>query len=747
MTQPNTPTLNTQTARDALALIRDHHVLVAIPQMGGKAEGLEVNVSDPASWQRAHDWMTAKQAARWNIYFHPNAVRPGLSKKAQKTDIVACDWVQSDIDPTKGKPYDVARSEAWQTVEGLLHGPTPPTLIFDSGNGFYPLWRLSEPVDVDTYDTANNAWNASHGVGGTFNADRILKLPGTIAYSNQKKLDDGYPETSQSGVVYVNGAILSVDTFKAVGAAYVPPKRQVEQTQDAAFVEAPLDPLLIARVVDMRAKDDRFDKHMGSGNDDKSGALWGIANKLAKAGFTSHEFAAVVGQLSEDALDHCERADVNYTRALRRAWDAARADMAAHLNALGPVRLPDTTTPVPVPPNRRSVREGEYVTVDGKLRWCLATAVAILECHDDWADVLAFNDFTGEIVICRPIPSSDGRGFQAHHMTDLDVAHAESWFNRIGFHNAKETTIRRAMVKVAHQNVIDPVRHYLEDLRWDGVPRLNKWLTTYAGAPDNFYTNEMGRCMLVGAVARVLQPGCKVDTMPILEGPQGINKSQMLRVLAGDEYFGDSLPPLKDKDAADYLAGLWFVEMAELDMMNRATMETTKSFLARQDDRFRPAYARDKIKRPRRCIFVGTTNQDNYLRDETGNRRFWPVQVTRINLEALRTDRDQIWAEAVATYHQRPVWWLEGIAEQLATGEQKKRNEDDPWTSDVLGYVESKHEVSIREILKLSGVVTKSDLTRGDSNRVAGILKAHGWKRDGLITNGTFRNAAKYIRR
>ncbi len=323
-----------------MALIRDHHVLVAIPGMGGTPEGLEVTLSDPASWQRAHDWMSAKQAAGWNIYFHPNAVRPGLSKKAQKADIVACDWVQSDIDPTKGKPYDVARSEAWQTVQGLLHGATPPTLIFDSGNGFYPLWRLSEPVDVDTYDTANKGWNASHGVGGTFNADRILKLPGTIAYSNQKKLDAGYPQASQAAVLYVNGAILDVGTFKAAGAAYVAPKREVEQTQDAAFVEAPLDPLLIARVVDLRAKDARFDKHMGSGNDDKSGALWGIAKKLAAVGFTTHEFAAVVGQLSEDALDHCERKDVNYTRALRRAWDAAVSEHEAHMTALGPARIP-----------------------------------------------------------------------------------------------------------------------------------------------------------------------------------------------------------------------------------------------------------------------------------------------------------------------------------------------------------------------------------------------------------------------
>lgn len=280
---------------------------------------------------------------------------------------------------------------------------------------------------------------------------------------------------------------------------------------------------------------------------------------------------------------------------------------------------------IPKTRDYRQPLEGEFIVNDkGAVVWCIPTALAYLEVQDEWVGVLAYDEFADDYMITKPIPFTRITDFQHHKMTDVDLDNAEAYFNRIGFPKATESIVGKAVRKAARLNTINPVKQYLSDIKWDGTPRLDMWLTTHHGAGDSVYTRAIGRGTLIGAVARVMSPGCKVDTMLILEGPQGINKSQALRVLAGSEYFTDSMPDLKNKDAADNIKGIWIVEMAELDMMVRSTMETTKAFLSRQHDRYRPSYGRTRIDQPRRCIFIGTTNQDNYLRDETGSRRFWP---------------------------------------------------------------------------------------------------------------------------
>ncbi|MCU9839152.1 PriCT-2 domain-containing protein [Ruegeria sp. WL0004] len=455
---------------------------------------------------------------------------------------------------------------------------------------------------------------------------------------------------------------------------------------------------------------------------------WGtIMNELRRAGVV----------LPPD-LEARRRADLGQRRFER---DVAKLPPASGVVPVGAMPLGSVTEA------RRELIEGEFISDGTKLIWCTSTALALLETHDAWADVLAFDEFLGEVQICQPIPGTDPRRFKPHAMAAEDVAAAEIWFNRQGFPRATENVVAKAMLAAANQNTVDPVRFYLEALTWDGTPRLATWLSVYMGASSDLYVSEVGKRTLIGAVARAVDPGCKVDTMTILEGRQGIRKSQALRVLASPDWFADSVPDLKTKDAADYLQGVWIIEMAELEMVRRAEMETTKAFLSRQDDRYRPAYGRTKVKRPRRCIFIGTTNQDNYLRDETGSRRFWPVEVKTIDLAALKRDRDQLWAEAYAAYKAGEQWWLSGIVETLATAEQRKRNQDDPWTGPVLGYVDERAEVSIREILFCAlGFDKPKDISRSDSDRVAGILKANGWKRDGQFTSGSLKGQARYLR-
>ena len=203
---------------------------------------------------------------------------------------------------------------------------------------------------------------------------------------------------------------------------------------------------------------------------------------------------------------------------------------------------------------------------------------------------------------------------------------------------------------------------------------------TYLGRRDTPLNRAIGSRWMISAVARIMQPGAKVDHMLILEGPQGTKKSSALKMLAGADWFTDELAEIGSKDAAQQMRGIWIIEIAELDAISRAEVSRIKAFLSRTTDRYRPPYERYVVEVPRQCVFAGSVNPDTYLRDETGNRRFWPVRCGNINLDALSRDRDQLWAEAVARYRDGTIWWL-NEAELIADAkiEQDQRYQADAW--------------------------------------------------------------------
>jgi predicted P-loop ATPase len=210
---------------------------------------------------------------------------------------------------------------------------------------------------------------------------------------------------------------------------------------------------------------------------------------------------------------------------------------------------------------------------------------------------------------------------------------------------------REAVQSVAYEQRFHPILRWLEGLQWDGTPRLDKWLSAYLGTPNTPLTRAIGRKFLISAVARVYKPGCKVDHMLIPEGKQGAQKSKALRALVGDDWFTDQLSDLGTKDASQDLRGTWVIELSELAAMQGREIERVKGYVSRQIDRYRPSYGRRAIDVPRQCVFIGTTNDDEYLPDSTGNRRFWPITCTTIDVDAIAHDRAQLWAEAVAAYH------------------------------------------------------------------------------------------------
>ena len=232
------------------------------------------------------------------------------------------------------------------------------------------------------------------------------------------------------------------------------------------------------------------------------------------------------------------------------------------------------------------------------------------------------------------------------------------------------------------------------------MPRIETWACRYLGAEDTAFNRSVGALWLISAVARIFRPGVKADHMLVLEGPQGARKSTALKILAGEDWFTDELPDLGSKDAAMHMQGVWIIEIAELDAIGKAEVSRIKAFLTRTTDRFRPPYGRYTIEVPRQCVFAGTVNPDTYLRDETGNRRFWPVRCGTIDIDALARDRDQLWAEAVARFRAGAIWWLdtpELIA--AATAEQEKRYQADAWDDLIANWIT--HETRTRRRLLL----------------------------------------------
>jgi predicted P-loop ATPase len=357
----------------------------------------------------------------------------------------------------------------------------------------------------------------------------------------------------------------------------------------------------------------------------------------------------------------------------------------------------------------------------GALR-LLANAITAFRSAPEWAGVLAYDEFSLAITTTRETPwGSIGR------WSEQEDRLATNWLQRHGICVSIGDTAA-AVETVARDRSYHPVRQYLNTLKWDQIPRLDDWLTLYLGVEPTNLTRALGAKFLVSAVARVRQPGCQADHCLILEGPQGQGKSSAVRALA-TPWSIDDLPELGSKDAALGILGAWLVELSELDAMSRAEVTRTKSFLSRPTDHFRPPYGRRVIDYPRQCVFVGTVNHSEYLRDETGGRRFWPVTCGRIDLNTLRRDRDQLWAEASARYKAGERWWLEGDELNTAAKQvQEDRYQRDPWEQLTADWIEGRTGVTTAEVLRQALFKESGIWTRADETRVGAILRRLGWE-------------------
>lgn len=370
---------------------------------------------------------------------------------------------------------------------------------------------------------------------------------------------------------------------------------------------------------------------------------------------------------------------------------------------------------------------------DGDFRANLSNAIHIFRHHPAWAGCLAFDEMALSVTLLKAPPFGwPGQQACPRAWTDDDDRRATEWLQRAwpGIPTASIELVGNAIQTVARETPFHPVRAYLEGLTWDGRERLSDWITDHCNAPDNGYTAAVGRKWMIAAVARVMKPGCKVDTVLVLEGDQGLGKSAVFDALAG-EWFSDDVGELGTRDAAMQTAAAWVIELAELAALGRAEVERIKAFITRRVDRIRLPYGKRIEAFPRQSVFAATTNRRDYLKDETGNRRFWPVEVFGpFNLEGLRRSRDQLWAEAVHAYRAGEQWHLtEPALLAAAEQEQRERCASDPWDDDVRTFVALRQWVTVAEVLGECLKLEKSRMGQAEQNRVARILRQLGFER------------------
>lgn len=509
----------------------------------------------------------------------------------------------------------------------------------------------------------------------------------------------------------------------------------------------------------------------GDGCEDRSGALLSAGMAMVRAGMSDAEILSVLTDpdyfLGEAAYDHAQTTDrVKAARWIERYTLLKARSLADPSNQFDGVEMEEA--PLSMEEAEAQMREieeasGDWTTLiervggkeDAPPKQTLKNLLLIFSRGID-KHLFRFNEFAYCEVYGAVPPWGGSVGAE---IRDVDLLLAKKWLADNFRMEPNTNLINEAVRVIANEARFHPVKDFLEGLEWDGVGRIDTWLKDYMGAegPEE-YLRAVSRKVLCALVARVMEPGIKFDHVLILEGLQGIGKSTALSIIAGPEWFSDAHINVADKDAIVNMTGKWLVEMGELSGMKKADVDQMKEFISRTVDRVRLPYGRRAENFPRQCVFVGTTNNDEYMKDDTGNRRFWPVVTHSVDLVGLRAVREQLLAEAVATWALGEPLYLEGEgAKKAAEEEQEKRLEEDGFTQILREWIEREDEgkkarkealmrgVSISEMFKffdsdnvspVTSVTPKFDMQ--GQKRVAKALRALGFEKRVKRVGGQF---------
>ncbi len=643
-------------------------------------------------------WIHTRQG-RENLYFSVNDLREGVSKKATKEDVAALRGLHVDVDPRAGEDLEQERG---RILDRLRKFEPAPTVVMDSGGGYQAFWRLQEPIptggplgraaELEAYSLQ---LALRLGADPCHNIDRIMRLPGTINVPNKKKRDRGRVRALAAVVDERWELVYPLERFT--------PAQPVQSPSTAAGREVALSGNL-PRVTSLDelpdGVSDRIKALIVNGRDEddpdrypsRSEAVFAVLCALARAGTPDDVMASII-------LDPDFGISAHVREQPRAQQYAAQQIKRARLEADDSFDCDKDGRP--------------YATSQRNIRLAMRK-MGVVVSHDLFAGRSRVDGLEGFG------PALD------------DAAANRLWLEideRFKFRPSKDL-FQTVVADAARLNGFHPVTEYLAGLKWDGEGRIDRWLSTYGGAADTPYTRAVGKIVLVAAVRRVRQPGVKFDEMLVLESPQGTNKSSALKVLAvHDDWFTDDLPlNAEARRVIEALSGKWVVEAGELKGMRQGGANHLKGLLSRTHDKARMAYDRLEREVPRQCVIVGTTNDSRYLRDTTGNRRFWPVEVTGFDLEALRRDRDQLWAEAAAREAEGASIRLDPSLWDAAAEEQDARRVEDPFYETLLSALGEEAPGKLRasdawSILgKPSGMRTQDDNERlGDAMRRLGF--------------------------
>jgi len=671
-----------------------------------REKGFTGKVYAPDAEGGAAGWAVA-QNRTLNAYVSIAALRPGWQgDKATKEDVGSVGWLWVDVDPRAGEELDLERAR----LLGLLttnrpKGVPPPSVIIDSGRGFWGLWRLAQPVvmppaDDPAWDAArasvedrNRGLELAFGADACHNLERICRLPGTV---NRK------PGGRLARVVRADASVFDLTDFPAVpdpkaGAAVAVAGRGAP----ALATDLPAVPFDASGRPDLPVSD-RTKMLIVQGRDpddpgrhkSRSEAFWAVVCDLARANVPDDLIAAVV--LNPDFAISGHPLDQPKSRQyVARQIGRARAEADDSFDC---------------------DKEGRpFATSQRNIRLAMRKLGVVVR-HD----LFAGRDRIDGLEGFGP-PLDDAAANRLWLLTD----------EQFKFRPSRDLFLT-VLSDAARQNAFHPVAEYLAALRWDGIPRIGRWLATYGGAGDTSYSRAVGELILVAAVRRVRQPGVKFDEMLVLESPQGTNKSTALKALAvRDDWFTDDLPlNAEAKRVIEALSGKWIVEAGELKGMRQGGANHLKGLLSRTHDKARMAYDRLEREVPRQCVIVGTTNDSRYLRDTTGNRRFWPVAVTGFDLEALRRDRDQLWAEAAAREAEGAPIRLDPALWGDAAAEQDARRVEDPFYESLHAALGEEAEGKLRASDAWSIVGKPPGMrTQDDNERLGDAMKRLGFER------------------
>lgn len=403
---------------------------------------------------------------------------------------------------------------------------------------------------------------------------------------------------------------------------------------------------------------------------------------------------------------------------------ALRAALLAALEAANAPPAPEDEPPAPAAGD--SWRMEAARASDNWRRATQRACELVLEHDPDWRDVLAFDELVSEPVKLTAPPWPGG---QAGDWNDYDTAELVSWFGRKYGLEPSGQTLANALIVRARRRPFHPVREWLEGLPYRQTSLLDIWLReAMQGKEDPEYMRIVGRRWLISAVARVMQPGCKADLCLILEGEQGLMKSTALHILFSP-WYSDQPIQFGDKDSYLAVRGIWCLELAEMDAWRKADHSTAKAFISQRVDRYRPPYGQRMMTIPRQCVLAGTTNQREYLRDPSGNRRYLPVRCGPVDTEFLREHREDLFAEALRAYRAGEPWWLsEGEETRLAETARDTRTQDDPWTEGLARFMmkTTGHRWSTEMLLVEGCSVDRGHQTQQHQTRLAGCMHTLG---------------------